>query len=127
MFNQKNESAVTACATDLQTVVALGSDTMGAGDDQLGRVLMKSFLYTLTQLHCQPEAMVLYNSAVKMAEEGAESVEDLRKLEEQGIRILVCGTCLNYFELTDRLAAGRVSNMYEIAETLHAAGSVIRP
>lgn len=75
MFNQKNESAVTACATDLQTVVALGSDTMGAGDDQLGRVLMKSFLYTLTQLHCQPEAMVLYNSAVKMAEEGAESVE----------------------------------------------------
>ena len=59
--------------------------------------------------------------------EGSESLEDLRKLESQGVRILTCGTCLNYYGLTEKLAVGAVTNMYEIVETLAGAGKVVKP
>ena len=109
------------------TVVAIGSDCMGNGDDQLGRTLMKGFLYAVSQLEQLPKTILLYNGGVKLAVEGAVSVEDLKSMEAQGVQVLACGTCLNYYGLTEQLAVGSITNMYAIVEELNAAGKVIRP
>ena len=100
---------------------------MGNGDDQLGRTLMKGFLYAVSQLEQLPKTILLYNGGVKLAVEGAVSVEDLKSMEAQGVQVLACGTCLNYYGLTEQLAVGSVTNMYAIVEELNAAGKVIRP
>jgi len=108
-------------------VVVFTSNTMGYGDDKLGEVLMKGFIYTLTQQPKMPNAMVFYNSGVKLTTKDSDSLEDLRWLEAQGVEILACGTCLNFYELTDDLSVGHISNMYSIVETLLAADQVIYP
>ena len=109
------------------TVVALSSNCMGSGDDTLGAALMKGFVYALTQLDTAPDTVLLYNGGAKLSVEGAETVNDLRLLAENGTEVLTCGTCLNHYGLTDRLAVGEVTNMYVIAEKLSGAGKVIRP
>lgn len=109
------------------TVVVLSSEAMGVGDDTLGRALMKGFVYALTQLDEAPATVLLYNGGAKLSVEGAETVEDLKTLEEGGAEILTCGTCLNHYGLTEKLAVGSVTNMYVIAETMAKAGKVIRP
>ncbi|MFY9396946.1 MAG: sulfurtransferase-like selenium metabolism protein YedF [Desulfomonilia bacterium] len=107
-------------------VVVIGSDRMGSGDDELGSVLMRSFIHTLAEAQEKPEIMIFFNTGVKLAIEGSEVIEDLRGLCDSGVKMLVCGTCLGYFEAKDRLAAGQVSNMYEIAETMLSAGRLVR-
>lgn len=107
-------------------VVVFGSEFMGSGSYELGAVLAKGFLYTLTQMDKKPYAILFYNSGVKLAVEG-QQVEDLKKLEAEGVKIMSCGTCLSFYELNDRLAVGSVSNMYSILETLSEATKVIRP
>ena len=109
------------------TVVGLSSNCMGSGDDTLGAALMKGFVYALTQLDEAPDTVLLYNGGAKLSVEGAETVNDLRLLAENGTEVLTCGTCLNHYGLTDRLAVGEVTNMYVIAEKLSGAGKVIRP
>ena len=109
------------------TVVVLSADVMGTGDDTLGRALMKGFVYALTQLDEAPDTVLLYNGGAKLSVEGAETVADLQTLAEAGAEILTCGTCLNHYGLTEKLAVGSVTNMYVIAETLSKAGKVIRP
>jgi selenium metabolism protein YedF len=121
--------AAPACAPDKrgELVIAVDTDRMGRGDDKLGALLMKSFLFAVTQLPELPRKMIFYNGGAKLTTEGSESLADLRTLEAQGVDILTCGTCLNFYGLTEKLAVGRVSNMYEIAETLAAAGKVVKP
>ena len=109
------------------TVVVLSSDCMGTGDDVLGRALMKSFVYALTQLESAPDTVLLYNGGARLSVAGAETVPDLKLLAENGCEILTCGTCLNHYGLTEQLAVGEATNMYVIAEKLAAAGKVIRP
>ena len=109
------------------TVVVLSSACMGTGDDTLGAALMKGFVYALTELDTPPDTVLLYNGGVRLAVEGAETVADLRLLAQNGTEVLSCGTCLNHYGLTDRLAVGAVTNMYVIAETLAHAGKGIRP
>ena len=109
------------------TVVVLSSNCMGAGDDTLGAALMKGFVYALTQLDRAPDTVLLYNGGAKLSAEGAETVADLKVLEENGAEILTCGTCANHYGLQDKLAVGSVTNMYVIAETLSKDGRVIRP
>ena len=99
----------------------------GKRDDELGRQLMKGFLYAQTQLDVLPDTVLLYNGGAKLSAEGSQSVEDLRSLEAQGVEILTCGTCLNFYGLSEKLAVGNVTNMYDIAEKLSGASSVIRP
>ena len=108
-------------------VVALTADVMGGGDDTLGHALMKGFVYALTEQDRVPETVVLYNGGAKLSVEGSESLEDLRILEEQGTEIMTCGTCLNHYELTEKLAVGSVTNMYQIVEVLTGARKVVRP
>lgn len=109
------------------TVVVLSSDTMGNGDDVLGRLLMKGFVYALTEQDQLPKTIVLYNGGAKLSIQGAETLEDLKLMESQGVEILTCGTCLNHYGIADQLAVGSVTNMYRIAEVLTHAGKVIRP
>lgn len=108
-------------------VVAVDSDAMGRGSEELGRTLMKGFLFAVTQLPRLPETMLFYNGGAKLTVEGSESLEDLKKLEEQGVEILTCGTCLNFYGLTERLAVGGATNMYAIVEKLSGASRVIKP
>ena len=100
---------------------------MGNGDDALGATLMKGFLYAISQLEVLPTAILFYNGGAKLTVEGAVSVEDLKSMEAQGVEILTCGTCLNFYGLTDKLAVGSVTNMYAIVEKLNGATKVIRP
>ena len=88
---------------------------------------MKGFLFAVTQLPCLPEAMLFYNGGAKLTVEGSASLEDLKKLESQGVEILTCGTCLNFYGLTEKLAVGSATNMYAIVEKLAGAARVIKP
>lgn len=110
-----------------KAVVLITADQIGMGSEELGRTLMKAFLYTLTESSPKPEALIFMNSGVKLAIEGSPVLESLDKLEKEGVNILVCGTCLNYFEVKDKLKVGKVSNMYEIAEKMLNAEKVISP
>ena len=123
------EDAPVACtpAAGGSFVVAVDTDTMGRGNDELGKVLMKGFLYAVSQLPQLPQTILFYNGGARLTTEGSDSLEDLRNMEAQGVEILTCGTCLNYYGLTDKLAVGGVSNMYTIVEKLAGAGKVIKP
>lgn len=123
------EPELVVCPTEPQgdTVVVISGDTMGAGDDALGKVLIKAFLFSLTQLDKLPDTLIFYNGGVKLVVEGAETLEDVKKLAAEGVKVLACGTCLNHYGLTEKLAVGTVSNMYEIATTMTSAAKVVRP
>lgn len=108
-------------------VVVLASDQMGQGDGELGTLLMKGFVYALTQQDAPPQTVLLYNGGAKLSCEGSGSLEDLRELEAMGAEILTCGTCLNHYGLTEKLKVGSVTNMYEIAQRLTEAGLVVKP
>lgn len=110
-----------------KTVVVVASDRMGAGDDELGNVLIKAFTFALTQQDALPDTMLFYNGGAKLTCEGSPVLEDLKKLEESGVEILTCGTCLGFYEMKEKLAVGGVSNMYEIVEKQMSASRIIRP
>lgn len=107
-------------------VVMVSKDYMGEGSEELGRILMKGYLYTLTEIAPMPKAVIFINSGVKLACAGSESLTNLRKLEEKGVEILSCGTCLDYFNLKSMLMAGGISNMYSIVERLHKAKNTLQ-
>ena len=100
---------------------------MGEGNDELGKVLIKGFLYAITQLDTLPDTMLFYNGGATLTTEGSDSLEDLKSLEAQGVEIMTCGTCLNYYDLSDKLAVGSITNMYAIVETLSNADKIIKP
>ena len=109
------------------TVVAVGSCCMGNGDENLGKILIKGFLYALAHQDEAPEAVLFYNSGAFLTTQGTESEEDLKLLEERGTKILTCGTCLDYYGLKEKLLVGGVTNMYDIVSMLSSAAKVIRP
>ncbi len=108
-----------------QAVLVISSDGMGRGEEELGRLLMRSFLHTLVELPEPPKRVIFFNTGVKLTVEGSEVLDDLKALEGRGVELLACGTCLGYFGLKEKLMVGRVSNMYEIAEALLSAPKLI--
>ena len=116
-----------AAVTAGPTVVQITAATMGTGDDELGALLLRSFVKTQIELDSKPDVIIFYNAGVKLCCEGSLLLDDILGLEALGIEIIVCGTCLNYFELGDQLAVGRVTDMLEIAGRLAAAARVVRP
>ena len=106
-------------------VLVVGSDVMGRGEHELGSILIRGFFHTLGEVQPLPQTLIFFNTGVKLACEGSPVLDDLRALEAQEIEMLVCGTCLGYFEITDQLAVGQVSNMYDIAEAMLGAGKVV--
>lgn len=119
----------TVCAPDARgdLVVAVGSNCMGNGEETLGKTLMKGFLYAVSQLPTLPKTILFYNSGAYLTCTGSDSLEDLKFMEAQGVEIRTCGTCLDFYKLKETLAVGSITNMYAIAETLAAAGKVIKP
>jgi selenium metabolism protein YedF len=107
-----------------ETVYLITRETLGHGSDELGAILMKSFLYTVRESQPLPRAVLFINSGVKLAVEGSPVLDHLAALEAGGVNVLSCGTCLDYFALKDKLAVGGVTNMYTILERL-AAGKAI--
>ena len=118
-----------ACMSDTRTdtVVAIGSDKMGIGAEELGKTLLKAFVFALTQQDQLPKTILFYNSGASLTCEGSPMLEDLKALEAQGVEIMTCGTCLNFYGLTEKLAVGSVTNMYTIVEKLTLAGNVVKP
>lgn len=108
-------------------VVVLSSNQMGQGDEVLGKLLMKGFVFALTQQDMLPETILLYNSGAFLSCEGSDNLEDLKTLEAQGVEILTCGTCLNHYGLAEKRQVGGVTNMYEIVEKMTKASVVVRP
>ena len=108
-------------------VIVVDTATMGRGNDELGQVLMKGFLFAVTQLDELPKTMLFYNGGATLTTEGSDSLEDLKSLEAQGVTIKTCGTCLNYYGLTEKLKVGEVTNMYDIVETMAKASKVVKP
>lgn len=106
-------------------VVAISGNTMGRGDDELGQVLLRSFLHTLTEIAPRPDTLIFFNSGVRLATGESQSLDDLRLLVDQGVQILLCGTCLGHFGLKQHVVIGEISNMYAIAETMLRAEKVI--
>ena len=113
--------------TDETTIVVLSANHMGEGNEELGKVLMKGFIYALTELDKLPKKILLYNSGAKLSIQGSDSLEDLRLLESKGVEILTCGTCLNFYGISEQLAVGSVTNMYAIAESMMEAIKIIKP
>jgi selenium metabolism protein YedF len=106
-------------------VVFVGSDTMGRGDYALGAILMGAMLGALPETSPRPSAVVFMNAGVKLAVKGSAVLDKIKRLEELGMEILVCGTCLDYYHMRDKVAAGKVSNMFTILETFLKAGNVV--
>lgn len=113
-------------ASPKDLVVMISKDYMGEGSEELGRILMKSYLYTLTEMEPLPKILIFVNSGIRLTCEGSDSLENLRKLEAGGVDILSCGTCLDYFHVKSNLAVGGVSNMYTIVERLNSAGNTLQ-
>ncbi len=109
------------------TVVFISSDELGRGDRQLGILLMRGFFHALNELRPAPDVIILMNSSVKLMIAGSDVLEDLQTFVTNGGEILGCGTCLDHYDLKDKIAVGRISNMYEIVEQLQRADHVVAP
>jgi selenium metabolism protein YedF len=103
----------------------IGSDKLGKGSDDLGKILMKGFLYTLSETKPYPNFLIFLNSGVKLTTAGSESIEDLKKMENAGVKIVSCGTCLDFFEIKTKLEVGNISNMYDIVETIADSNNAV--
>jgi len=110
-----------------QTVVVISEDRMGRGNDELGYVLIRGFIHTLLELDRLPDTLIFYNTGVKLAADDSEVIEDLKKMESLGIELLICGTCINYFKITEKISTGIVSNMFDIASKMTGADKLVMP
>jgi selenium metabolism protein YedF len=108
-------------------VVYISRDTMGFGAEELGKNLLRMFLYTLSQDTELPESIVMLNSGISLATKDQQTIKTLQVLSDRGVEILVCGTCLDYYGLLDKLAVGSVCTMYDIEQRLLRADTVISP
>ncbi len=106
-------------------VLFVPSDCFGRGPAELGERLMGTFFHSLSEVTPRPDTAIFMNTGVKLVTEGSPALDDVRALEARGIDILACGACLGYFELTDKLAVGQISNMYDIAARLLGAGKIV--
>lgn len=107
-------------------VVVVSSDAFGDGDLELGKNLMKTYVYSMTEADVKPHTIIFINNGVLLAVEGSPVLDHILALSEAGVRIYSCGACLNYHGLEDKLAAGEVTNMYSIVELMNSSGNVIK-
>ncbi len=117
----------TAQPANDKMLVYVGTNCMGSGDKTLGTKLMRGFLRTLIDVEPRPWRMVFINSGVHLTTIDEEATEAVAMLEQKGVEVLSCGTCLQHFGLVDKLKVGRDTNMFEVIESLQGAGKVISP
>ena len=108
-------------------LVVLSANVMGTGDAKLGTSLMKAFVFALTKQDKLPDTILCYNTGAYLTCEGADTLEDLKWLASEGVTVLTCGTCLDFYGLKEKLAVGGVTNMYDIVERMENAAQIIKP
>ena len=126
----EEETEEIVCHTDIikkGMTVVLSADVMGSGDERLGKNLMKAFVFVLTKQDNLPQTILCYNKGAFLSCEDADTLADLKVLEAEGVNILTCGTCLDFYGIKDKLAVGTVTNMYEIVEKMEQSKTIIRP
>lgn len=111
---------------DKNLILLVSSNLFGSGDDKLGALLMKSYLYALTESDDKPQCILFVNSGVKLTTEGSDTIESLRVLEKSGVEILSCGTCLDFYGLKEKLLIGSVTNMYTLVEKMNKSTKTIK-
>ena len=119
-----------ACVMDVRRkgmLVVLSANVMGTGDPKLGTALMKAFVFALTKQDQLPDTVLCYNTGAYLTCEGADTLEDLKLLESEGVTVMTCGTCLDFYGLKEKLAVGGVTNMYDIVERMENAAQIIKP
>ncbi|MBW1817478.1 MAG: sulfurtransferase-like selenium metabolism protein YedF [Deltaproteobacteria bacterium] len=120
------ETPAPAADADLKKImVMVATDKMGRGNDELGKKLMISFLKTLKEMGDELWRLVFVNNGVKLTIAGSEVLPVLKELEDGGVYILVCGTCLTHFDLLDKKQAGETTNMLDIVTAMQLADKVI--
>ncbi len=122
-----NTSCDSSAAASGPFVIVCSEDKMGRGNDELGSLLIRAFFHTITEQTERPDIIIFYNTGVRLTVRGSEVLDDLKALSTKGVEILVCGTCLNFFNIKEQLGVGIVSNMYDIAGTMSRAGRLISP
>jgi selenium metabolism protein YedF len=108
-------------------IYIISSDSMGQGSDELGRMLLRAFVKTIKEVSPLPEKIIFYNSGVHLTSRESDLLAPLKSLEEQGVKIFSCGTCLDYFNRKDNLLVGKLTNMYDIMDSMTRATKVITP
>ena len=108
-----------------ETVLLITSSTLGKGSEELGKILMRSFIFTLKEVSSVPSKLFFLNSGVFLTTEGSPVLEELSQLVDRGVEIFSCGTCLDFYNLKDKLRVGRVTNMYDTVENMRAAAKCI--
>ncbi len=122
----KEKAVQAASPKQARDVVLIATDRLGTGDKRLGEILMKAFLNTLWDAEPKPAKILFMNDGVRLTTEGSEVLDTLKLLEKEGVGIFSCGTCLDYYQLKDRLKVGQVTNMYDTVDSLLTAGKVIK-
>lgn len=124
------EETPVICAPDARSgglVVVFDSDAMGHGADKLGRILTKAFIFALTKQDQLPQTILFFNSGAFLTSADSECLEDLKALEAAGVEIRTCGTCMDFYNISQKLAVGTPTNMYEICETMEKAAHLVKP
>ena len=109
-----------------ETAIIISSDKLGSGDDKLGETLMKSYLFALSESSNLPTNLVFLNGGVKLVVEESPCLESIEKLSKEGVNILSCGTCLDFYGLKEKLAIGEITNMYTIVELMNKSQNTIK-
>jgi selenium metabolism protein YedF len=107
-------------------VIIVSTDKLGQGNDELGALLMKSYFFALSEADKIPKDLIFLNAGVKLTTEGSESLDSIKKLHAKGVNVLSCGTCLDFYNLKDKLQVGDISNMYTIVEKTNGASNTIK-
>ena len=108
-------------------VYVISSDCMGRGSDELGWALLQTYIATIKDVSPQPSRILFYNGGVKLVATAGKALEALQALEKKGVKILSCGTCLDFFKLAKNLQVGTTTNMYEIMDSMAGADKVVSP
>ncbi len=108
-------------------IIVLDSDEMGSGDNDLGKLLLKGFINTIEQLDTLPKEIICYNSGITLAIKGSDTANSLKKIETKGVKIMLCGTCLDFYSLKDNIEVGSITNMLYIAEKLSSDLKIVKP
>lgn len=113
--------------TECNLVYVIASDSMGRGSDELGWALLQTYIATIKEISPQPSRILFYNGGVKLVATAGKALEALQALEKKGVKILSCGTCLEFFKLEKNLQVGTITNMYEILDSMASADKVVGP
>lgn len=106
--------------------ILVSNDKLGLGDDKLGTTLMKSYFYALSESDIIPSELIFLNAGVKLTAQGSDCLESIKKLKERGVNVLSCGTCLDFYDLKEKLAVGEITNMYTIIEKMNTSDKTIK-